>query len=168
MCAARKWNDEHISYLKEIVEGRTYKEMAKLMSDRFGYPFKVGDIGNLLYRNNIKTGKKRGPRPKAVDSAGYRSKGYMVVKTEQGDWQYKHRVIYEKHYGKIKEGNYIIFLDGDRDNFNIENLKEVTKEQNAIINKYGLYCRDKDLTKMGIQVADLILKTNEAKSRMKK
>ena len=88
-----------------------------------------------------------------------------MIKTEQGNWQYKHRYIYEKHYGKIKKGNCVIFLDGNRKNFNIENLKEVTKEQNVIMNKYKLYCSDADLTNTGIQVANLIMKTNEVKRK---
>ena len=159
----KKWTEEHISYLKEIAEGKTYKEITKLMSDKFSYPFKIADVGNLIHRNNIKTGRKSGKPPKDVNSTGYRSDSYEVIKTEQGNWQYKHRYIYEKHYGKIKKGNCVIFLDGNRENFNIENLKEVTKEQNVIMNKYKLYCSDADLTNTGIQVANLIIKTGKLK-----
>lgn len=38
------------------------------------------------------------------------------------NWRQKHRVIWERHNGEIPEGCKIIFLDGNRNNFSLDNL----------------------------------------------
>lgn len=62
--------------------------------------------------------------------------GYVYVKTEEPDkWELKHRLVWEKHHGKIKEGENIVFLDGNRQNCNIENLRAVSRKYCAGMSK---------------------------------
>ena len=168
MGAHKKWGEECISYLREVAEGRSHKEITQLMRNKFNYDFNTKQIRNLLHRNGIKTGTTSGIEPKKVDTVSYLNNGYVMVKVEGGKWKHKHRYVYEKHYGKIGEGNYIIFLDGDKTNFNIDNLAEVSKRQLLYINKNNLKYDNAELSKAGIEVANLMIKIDEAKRSVKK
>ena len=162
-----KWKDEEIQYLKEIANGKLLNEIVCAFNCKFGYEFTPGQVRGALDRNGIKMGTKLS-WIKDIGSETIGRHEYVEVKVSKDKWVLKHRHIYEKYFGKIQGNNQIIFLDGDKTNFNIDNLKEVTREQMAVINKYKLKCNDADLTKIGVQVADLIMKTNEAKRMMKK
>lgn len=96
--------------------------------------------------------------------------GYTKVKVADPNvWELKHKVIYEKHYGKIKKkGNVVIFLDGNKSNFDINNLKCITRKQLLVMNRNGLIKEDAGLTNIGIDVANLMIKTNEAKKNINK
>ena len=92
--------------------------------------------------------------------------GYLEIKVkEPSTWALKHRVIWEQHNGPIPKGNVIIFLDGDKSNLNIENLAMIRQAQLTMLNKYDLIKTDPELTKTGVNLASLILKTH---SRLKK
>ena len=95
--------------------------------------------------------------------------GYTRVKVADPNiWELKHKVIYEKHHGKVEEGSVVIFLDGDRSNFNINNLKCVTRNQLLVMNRNKLIKQNAELTSIGIDVTNLIIKTREVKRRSKK
>ena len=94
--------------------------------------------------------------------------GYTKVKiADPNVWELKHKYIYEKHYGKIEKGNVVIFLDGDKSNFNIDNLKSITRKQLLFLNRNNLIKDNAELTNVGINVADLMIKVNEAKKECK-
>lgn len=91
--------------------------------------------------------------------------GYIEIKIKDGclndNWILKHRYIYEQHYGKIPEGYNVIFLDGNRKNINISNLKLVSKYEDLIMNNNKLFSTDKNITETGTIIANVISKTNK-------
>lgn len=89
---------------------------------------------------------------------------YVYIKiANPNKWQLKHRYLYEKEYGKIPEGYNLIFADGDKYNFDLDNLILVSNSELSIMNNKGLYKRDKELTKTGSLIAKVIDKTNKRK-----
>ena len=85
--------------------------------------------------------------------------GYIWVKVDDQpkvpkviNWRQKHRLIWEKEYGSIPEGYMIIFLDGNHENFDIDNLEMITKQENLVMNRNKLFKNDKELTKIGLQI----------------
>lgn len=53
------------------------------------------------------------------------------------NWRPKQDVIWEKYYNdKVKESELVIFLDGNVENFDINNLKKITRKTNATLAKY--------------------------------
>ena len=163
----KKWGEEYIEYLKEIASGKSHKEITELMNNKFEYQFNVRQIRNLMYRNRILSETPRGIKPEPSNTIAIHKNNRARIKTEDGKWEYKHRHIYEKHYGKIKKGNYIIFLDGDTTNFNIDNLAEVTKKQLLYINKNNLKYNNAELSKAGIELTNLMIKIDETKKKNK-
>ena len=68
----------------------------------------------------------------------------------------KHRYIWEQHNGPIPEGYVVIFLDGNRQNFNIDNLALVKRSELAMLNREKLIVKDnKEATKCGIAIVKL-------------
>ena len=51
------------------------------------------------------------------------------------NWIQKQRYIWEKEYGKIPEGNIIIFLNGNKKDFSLENLACVPRSVLCTLNK---------------------------------
>lgn len=91
--------------------------------------------------------------------------GYIEVKIQEGqfqkNWRGKHILIWEQHNGPVPEGHAIIFGDGDKRNFDINNLICVSRKQLVRLNQYGLIHKDAELTRTGIIIADLIAKISE-------
>lgn len=86
------------------------------------------------------------------DSGGYWS---IKVADEYGkrnsNWVLLHHYNYIKAYGEIPKGAVVIFLDGNADNCNAENLKAIPQSMNALLMKKGLRTADKTLTETGIE-----------------
>lgn len=91
--------------------------------------------------------------------------GYIEIKvSEPNKWELKHRYIYKKHYGSIPKGYKVIFLDGNKTNLNINNLKAISSHEELIMNEYGLRYGKKELTESASIVAQLELKRRELKN----
>ena len=56
--------------------------------------------------------------------------GYREIKVAEPDvFVGKHRMLYEQHYGPIPEGMNIVFIDGNKENITIENLRMESKAE---------------------------------------
>lgn len=124
-------------------------------------------------KNSLKTCFKKENKPhnyKKIGSEVYDKDNYAYIKVRDNpyerrkNWISKQRLIYEQHYGPIPEGYVVIFADGDVKNFNIDNLILVSRQENLIMNNHGLRYHDKDLTKVGVNIAKLIDTTNKKKN----
>ena len=81
--------------------------------------------------------------------------GYYQVKVSNDKWVLKQRFIYQQAYGDLKDNEEIIFLDGDRSNFELSNLMKISKSESVRLNCLGLRTTDKDLTKAGVGMVRL-------------
>lgn len=90
--------------------------------------------------------------------------GYTYIKVKQPNkWVLKHRWLYEKEKGKIPKGYNLIFADGNRQNFDLDNLILISNSELFIMNQKGLYKQDKELTKAGATIAKILDKVNKRK-----
>jgi hypothetical protein len=88
--------------------------------------------------------------------------GYVLVKVADPDvWVRKHRLVWETAHGPIPEGYRVIFADGDRSNFAIDNLILVSHAEQGLMNHIGLRFSDRDLTRAGHALAALKLAVAE-------
>lgn len=97
------------------------------------------------------------------------SGGYVKVKiADPNKWEYKHRLIWEKHHGRpVPPGYAVIFGDGNNRNFDPENLLLVSRAQLVRMNQNGLIKNDAELTKTGMLIADILNKVGERKRETK-
>lgn len=85
------------------------------------------------------------------------SDGYIWVKIDDIDhakknvnWRQKQRLIWEQHNGPVPDGCKIIFKDGNRRNFEIDNLACVSQEELSRLNLYGMISEDPQITEAAI------------------
>ena len=124
-----------------------------------------------LTKANV-TSFKKGQKPhnyKPLGSERITKDGYCEIKVSDTGrrWRPKHVLIYEKHHGKVPKGSAVIFLDGDKRNFDIDNLYLVTRSQLAMLNKNSLIQKDAELTKTAINVVDLMKKISTIEKKDK-
>lgn len=159
---------EEKQFLINNVHNRTPQELAELFNNKFNRKLTAKQI--LYFKNNhglksgIDTKFKGNPRRKEIGSERVH-KGYVYIKVSEPDkWKIKHRYIYEKKYGKIPDDSSVIFADGNRRNFDINNLILVKRRELLIMKNNHLIYDDKNLTETGILIAKLIDKANEKRS----
>lgn len=86
---------------------------------------------------------------------------------EPNKWNLKHRVVYEKHFGKIPKGKIVVFLDRNTRNLNIDNLECITKYENLIMNRRGYYSTDPEITKTGLNAVRLEISVKNKRKEVK-
>ena len=183
-----KWTETELEYLREIAKGKYISEIVELMSKKFNYTFRKTQIKSAMTKHKIKNGMKnkvpKGLKPwnkglqignshihnlKSIGDEYINSDGFVMIKLDNpARWVHKHRYIYEQAFGEIPKDKVIIFLDGDKTNLSLDNLHCITRKQLMKMNQNNLFYSDPELTKVGIEVAKLMLKVNEAKRRENK
>jgi hypothetical protein len=191
------WTNEEKIYMAEITPGNSHKDILRLMCEKFNYDFTMTQITSAIKRYNLNTGRtgryekgripynkgtkgimkpnktsfKKGDIPanhREVGSERINVYGYTEVKVaEPNKWKLKHRVIYEEHYGEIPKNHNVIFADGNKLNLDINNLVLVNKDQLLVLNKNELIKDNADLTKAGVNVANLMIKIRDINNKRK-
>lgn len=91
--------------------------------------------------------------------------GYVDIKVDDGklqkNWKGKHILIWEAANGPVPAGHAVMFGDGNRRNFDPENLILVSRKQLVRLNQMKLIQADAELTKAGIVIADVLNKIGE-------
>ncbi|NQO19269.1 HNH endonuclease [Streptococcus suis] len=190
---ARLLTDEQHEYFVQVQKGRSAKEVAEVMNEQFGVCLNANQIKNYRRNHGLKSGLtghfekgqiphnkgkkypgmrnsgqfKKGNRPASylpVGTVNYTTDGYPKIKVADPDkWEYLHRQTWEKHHGLVPDGHSVVFLDGDKTNWDISNLACLSKNEIIRMNQDGLFASDADLTKVGIGYTKLKNKIIEVK-----
>jgi hypothetical protein len=116
----------------------------------------------------------RPQRQKPVRTERVSKDGYIEVRIRNPsgkkwkNWKAKHRIIWEKAYGKIPRGHIVIFADGDKRNFALENLLLVSRREHAVMNRCNLRSPHGGLTRTGKAVADLKIQIADLRRKIGK
>lgn len=158
---------------------------AKLSNIKFEYRIKSGMRPNAFKKGNIPSNKgvkmskeryekckktmfKKGQLPAGTREIGEERKqkdGAIYVKVGINEWKPKNRIVWEKNNGPIPEGHIIIFLDGNTENCNIENLAMVSRAENQMLNRRRLRSENPEITKTGINIAKVKMKVIQKRKR---
>jgi hypothetical protein len=91
--------------------------------------------------------------------------GYTEIKIQDGklnkNWKAKHVHIWENENGPVPESHVIIFGDGNKCNFDINNLILISRQQLSTLNKKHLIQKDADLTRSAIIIVDITHKITD-------
>lgn len=94
------------------------------------------------FKKGIKAHNKR-----PIGSERINIYGYIEIKIkEPKKWNLKHRVVWEKHYGSIPKNYNVQFINGNKQDVRIENLRLVSYEENMREN--SIYNYPPDLVKV--------------------
>lgn len=109
-------------------------------------------VGTVSVRNNRKRGQQ-----------------CVYEKTaEPNVWKRKCVLEWERQYGPVPKGKIIIAADGNQLNTSAENLVAVTRQQHAVMNRYGIHGYDRESAEAAANVAALKLQIAEGKRRNRK
>jgi hypothetical protein len=158
-CSRGPWHrytPEEIQFIKDNLPGCSYAEMTGLFNRKFKCLTTMKKISALIYRNKLRNGLNNDQ--KAIGTEMIDSRGYTLVKIANPDmWKPKHVIVWKKAHGEIPKGHIIIFADGDKSNFDLDNLLLVSRSELAMMNHQKLIFPDTELTKAGKVVADMYL-----------
>ena len=189
-----KYTDEMKQFILDNYKGRYNQELADLFNQKFNTNITSRTIKSYKANNKLNsglTGKFRKgqtphnkevyekvkhtmfakgnvpPNHRPVGSERISKDGYIEVKVaEPNKWRLKQRVVYEETKGKIPEGCPIIFLDGNKRNFDIDNLRCITRSELLYLNCNGLN-NSNEITETGILMARLDRAKNKKKQELK-
>jgi hypothetical protein len=192
-----KYTEAQAKFIAENVTGTFQKDLTLMFNNHFGLSLKVTQIrafiknhglksgldcrikpGNVPFNKGIKgmggwepTQFKKGNRPvnyRPIGSERVNVDDYVEVKiADPNKWRGKHIVVWEQHNGPLSKGYAVIFGDGDRRNFELNNLIRVSRQQLLILNKNKLIQNNADLTRTGVIIADLYQKISKRKVKTK-
>ena len=164
------WTDEQVEYLKKIAEGTPRKEIVKKINDKFNLNLTLLQVRDCMnargIRNNIdkKFSAKDGNRCQQEKPVGTISKwecGYTRIKTGKNEWEFIQRYVWKEHHGEIPPNHSVIFLDGNTDNYNIENLALVNRNELMKYNSMKLDSDNQELNRVAVNLAKLMTKAKE-------
>lgn len=158
-----------IDFLRENAWGKHTKELTKMFNEHFGvektaiqiagvkkhYGFKCGFTGqfekgliphNTMPLNSLKKDHK--------DGYWYR-KYSMTGKTKKERWIACHHETWIKAHGPIPKDCVVIFLDGNKDNYALENLALIKRSTNARLNQMHMRYSNSETTRTAITHAQL-------------
>lgn len=94
---------------------------------------------------------------KPVGSERLNVDGYIEIKIDDPKkWILKQRKVWQDHYGEtLKKNDVIIFLDGDRQNFDINNLYKLTRAELVRYNQDHLHTKDHDISLAAANIAKI-------------
>ena len=115
---------------------------------------------------SVQTRFKKGLKPPKYQEIGAivkRKDGYSFIKLAEHKWKLYQRYVWEKsRHEKLKKNQTVIFLDGDRSNFDPANLAAISRKELAVINHENLMTSgDAELSKTGVLIARLKIKVRE-------
>ena len=178
LAANKRYTDEMIDFIRENCANITTFELADKFNAHFGTNVSRSKIVCLMKHNKIRNGvvagfanlpEKQHPNAKAtrfkkgckahnerpVGTESLNDKGYRRVKVAPNKWVLKHRLVYEEAHGKLKDDEEVIFLDGNKENFELSNLMKVSKSEHVRLNNLGLRTSNADYTKAGVGLVRL-------------
>jgi len=82
--------------------------------------------------------------------------GYAEIKVaDPNKWKSKHSALWEEAHGKIPKGHIVIFLDGNKKNFALDNLMMLSRPEHAVMCHLNWYTNDADTTKANIAMVKI-------------
>ena len=159
---------EHFGIEFSVSQCRTYKKNHDIVSG-LDCRFKEGDepankgkkMSPEQYEKCKATMFHKGNVPANHMEVGeytHTTDGYLIRKVqEQGTqrerFEFVHRKVWEEHNGPIPEGKMVSFLDGNKDNCDIDNLALIDNKENLELNRSNLRFSNAEFTRAGVAIA---------------
>lgn len=170
-----KYSLDFKNQMVELAHSMTLNELLNVAKTKYKYNITKNDLRNYLSRRkirykgyNINKAKDMGSKI-PIGTEYVKDDGMVLVKIAKDKWEYKQRMIYEQYHNvELTSDDYIIFLDQDRSNFNINNLRRINRRESSIIANQKLFSNQPIITETGIDIARLMIKTKDRKKELSK
>ena len=144
------WKEFHEAFNQKFEQERTFASFQSLCSKRLKLKMgkSSGRFGDGRKKLELPVGTIR------KSQTGTYIKVKMGSKNINGYskpfWKPLQEKIYEEAFGAIGEGEYVIFLDGNTENFSLENLACINRSISVQLAKNRWYSENGEITKTGI------------------
>ena len=156
------YDDEVYQFLLNNAHKYTIKQLVKLIKQKFNIELENKKLAQYCIKMHIKykyekINKSHSNKPTQIGTIVTKSDGnYLKIKTDNHKWEYLQRKVYEKYHNvKLKDDEYVIFLNQNRRDFRKENLKVVTRQESAILSNDSLCTSNIELTELACLTAKL-------------
>lgn len=164
------YSDEIYNFLLNNAKNYTIKQLVMLLKDNFDFDIEKKKLAQYCIKMGI-TYKYEHPKkshdnkPTANGTIAIKTDGKVLkIKVGNHKWEYLQRKIYEEYHNvKLPQDMYVVFLNQDKRDFSIENLKALPRRNCAIMSARELFSQDKNITEVGIEVSNLGIEINEKK-----
>lgn len=170
----RKVNNKLKEYLLEFAKDKTIDELLPLVNEKFNENYDRLHLQKYIIRNRIpykysNPEKIRDMSSLPIGTERVKDRDRIYVKVAKNKWIYKQRYIYEQyHKVKLTSNDFIVFLDGDKTNFNIDNLYKITRYEAAHLGNICAHSKSKDVRRVSIDVAKLMIKIKDLEKEYEK
>ena len=158
----------------ELAPSMTLDELLEVANSKYHYSTTRDGLRKYLSRNHIRykgynfNKYRRMCDIVKVGTERVRKDGMIEIKVSPTQWEYKQRYIYKQYHNvELTENDFIIFLDHDRTNFDINNLKRISRQESSVMANKDLFSTVPELTETGIDVAKLVIKADEKEKEYK-
>lgn len=150
---AQQRDSNHRYYVKHSEERKEYTKKY--------YDENKADINR--YRRGERPAKRPNSLRRPIGSERVDKHGCIIVKIgEDNKWRLKHHIVYEDYYGdKVEKLDRIIFLDGNKRNFDPKNLAKVSPEEQMFLMGSKMLCNDTEINKTSVNLSKLIFTTRK-------
>ena len=168
-----KYSKEFEEDIKQIAKDNTLDILLNFAKQWYNYDITKDQLRQYLSKRKIRykdyNNRMIHPGNKLPIGSEYIKDDEMtLIKISEDKWEYKQRYIYEQYYNvDLDTKTMVIFLNGDKKDFRIENLMAVsTPEYNCIRNK-KLISNNSEVTKTAILSARLMYKSKDIEKKLK-
>ena len=178
---SRRYPEGFEEFIRKVSWGKHLPELHKIATAKFGDILTQEQLKSFLARKHIirfenhgrfEKGHVPANKGKKMPAAVYeKSKHTMFRKGHQPN---NHREVGSERINvegyaeiKLKSTDVVIFLDGNKQNFDIENLALIDRGINAIMNHEGMRFADAEITRTEVNIAKLKKAITVAKRKLK-
>lgn len=178
-----KYTDEMKDWLRRHSPGVSYDKLADRFNHRFGLTKTARQIQSACHDHGAHNGVYIINHPchkchwRPVGATRIDKDGYVRIKTKEPCyWKLAHIHEWEKHHGKFNKNKYIImFIDGDRTNWHIDNLRKCERRIIGAMNRWHLMPEVRTpemfdaavlLARSKIAINDAMFRTGKHKTRI--
>ena len=190
------FTEEQKAYIRAEAPGRYLRELTEMFNERFGLTLSESQLQSAKKRYDAPSGidarfkkghtNSKGRYIDGCEKGWFRknhkptnykplgtetyvpSTGYTKVKVAEPDvWEHKHRLVWKEHYGDIPDDSVIVFIDGDKRNFDISNLALIKRAEHAVMKAQGLKT-GAEYFEISLLVAKVKMATAKAQKRIRR
>lgn len=187
MVRKSSYTPEQITFLSEHVEGTKYPVLAEMFNARFGCNKTAQTIKSVCRYKGLHNGidprfragftpKNRfpvwtcqhGERTQPIGYEYVNVRGFTIVKiAEPNQWRAKHIVIWEEKNGPLPKGNVVLFANGNRQDFRLDNLIMLTSSEWSYLRMQGKLSDNEDANRAAILIAKVTARVASLRTERK-
>lgn len=163
-----KYSESFDIEMRKLAPKKTLDELLTIAQNKYNYSITKHQLRLYLSKRQI---RYQNYKPSHVREMGnnipigteyVKPDGMTLIKVAKNKWKYKQRYIYEQYYNvELQSDDYIIFLNQNRNDFRIENLKKIKRNESSVLSNQKMFSKNPEITKLGIETAKLMIKSKE-------